>query len=132
MCDLTNILIAARKKKRYRTLNAFASDFYSHISIIENCNVIGDVDCGERWVWVPEVGMFHTEVGVCFILEKYAETFKNFFDIAIVTVPDFDEQIWSIDLEHLKHEVPEIQWAASDKAVNPNCFSTQELYYATV
>lgn len=132
MTDLTDMLISAKKRKCYSTLEMFLADFITSLSRLGWCKINGDVDCGERWIWVSGAGMFHTKVAVCFALKEYVDVFKRAFDVTIIPVSNFDEKMWSIDPERLNREVPEMQWEVEPEAVNPNCFSIKDLYFVTV
>ena len=62
------------------------------------------------------VCMMNARLRLAFIREKY-----NY---------DLDE--WSVNIDYLKKEIPQIYWHACEDAVNAECFSLNDFYFATV
>lgn len=98
-----------------------------------------DDDAGEEWVRLcskvhGKVFMMHTQLRIVFIRKSY--DFDLISDaleqIAVIFTDNYSADEWYIDLFELKNNFPEISWHACEEAVNPDCFSLDDLYYATV
>lgn len=135
MCDLTEKLIIARRKLVYKGVEDFSLHLAGWLSqCSKSLQVFGDIESGEQWVWVQGVAMLNTKIGIAFVSEgsSFCKRIENTKELETVIVKDYDKQDWSIELEKLKREIPEIEWHACGEAVNPAKFSIKELYYATV
>lgn len=98
-----------------------------------------DDGAGEEWARFGNltdgiVCMINTGLGLAFIKKKYRfqnieHILKNF---EIVFIENYSLNDWSIDVKKLKMEIPEIDWHASEDAVNTKCFSLDDFYFATV
>ena len=53
-------------------------------------------------------------------------------NLEIVFTENYYSSDWTIGVSDLKKEIPEIYWYASEDAVNTNCFSLDDFYFATV
>lgn len=98
-----------------------------------------DDDAGEEWVRLcskvhGKVFMMHTQLRIVFIRKSY--DFERISDalgqIAVIFTDNYSADEWSIDLAELKNNFPEINWRASEESVNPDCFSLDDLYFATI
>ncbi|MCL1865834.1 MAG: hypothetical protein FWF82_00310 [Oscillospiraceae bacterium] len=126
--------------------NAKKYGIFSHnqlIGIIEvikeqkpNWKIDWDKDAGEEWITffnadLGETCWIHTKIKIAFCSKN---AFLDFLKetIYIVYVDSFSLDEWYIDIEYIKKEIPELDWRVSGKSVNPDIFSLQDLYFATV
>ena len=98
-----------------------------------------DYEAGEEWARFYSISqgtvcMMSTKLPIAFIRNSYDYTCIGscLHNIEIVCVGSYSEEEWSIDLEKLANELPEIYWHASIGAVDPACFCLDDFYYATV
>lgn len=98
-----------------------------------------DIQSGEQWIRVFKdnviVGMLGVNIPMLLLNELYESSNRNYNfikDVHVVKVINFDANSWNIDLNIIKLAVPEIIWHASLDAVNPECMSINDFWYATV
>lgn len=98
-----------------------------------------DKGAGEEWArFIHEkygiVYMINARIGINFVRKNYLKQISNkiFLDCELFITEKYSEDEWFVDLEKLKEEVSEICWHASESAVNPNKFSLNDLYFATI
>ena len=73
----------------------------------------------------------HWELPICFCareFSKYRTLWSNV--LWFVETEDFAKEEWFVDLERLREIAPEVHWLAEVEAVNPDCFSLEELDFA--
>lgn len=98
-----------------------------------------DIESGEQWVRVFKnntiLGILGVSIPMLF-LNEHCENSNGDYDFAkdvhVVKDKDFDANSWYIDLDIVELSVPEIIWHASLDAVNPECMSINDFWYATV
>lgn len=98
-----------------------------------------DFEAGEQWVRVFKddrmFGLLGVDLPILFLDTLCEGGNRNcdfFEDVHVVKDSDFDADIWKIDLDILKKAFPLIVWNASPDAVNPECMSINDFWYATV
>lgn len=98
-----------------------------------------DDGAGEEWARFSNqkngiVCMINRNIGLIFIRSAYK--FQNIEhiigDYEVVFTEDYCSNDWKINTDKLKYEMPEICWHASESAVNVNCFSLDDFYFATI
>ena len=74
---------------------------------------------------------------LCMIHAKLKLIFSNLIDFSFLPVKltalyfeNYSDKIWSINLTYLKNSNSKLCWHT--KEIDNTCFSTQELYYATI
>lgn len=132
------LLKKARDKKIF--LNNEFEELLAKIQLADSSLKLDwDDGAGEEWARFFNqkdgiVCMMNTNIGVAFIRKCYE--FNNIKHVIgmleIVFTDDYNSDKWFIDLNDLKQNIPEIYWHASEGAVNTNCFSLDDLYFATV
>lgn len=134
MKDLIPLLKKARKKGVYLTLDDFLDEFNHRIPVCDKAYVTtSNIYDGERWLFVSCIAMFSVRIGIAFVEKEHYDRYsKCFGNTILVPYEDFDLKEWCLDRAQLKTEVPEIEWAACEDAVDSGCFSLQDLYYATM
>ncbi|MGN0691731.1 MAG: hypothetical protein ACI4K7_05240, partial [Oscillospiraceae bacterium] len=91
-----------------------------------------DDGAGENWF------TFSNGEGFCMIHAKIRMIFAEHMDLSFVTDADvmqfegYDSREFSLDPNRIEKLCPELGWGADRNAVDPDCFSMQELYYATI
>lgn len=105
----------------------------------ESLSLDWDYGAGEEWARFYSLSqgavcMISTELPIAFIRSSYDYTYIGacLHDIEIVCVESYSEDDWSVDLDKLAIEIPEIHWHASLGAVDPACFCLDDFYFATV
>lgn len=78
--------------------------------------------------------MINTKLGLAFIRGKYnfQKIDQILGDFEIVFTENYYSNDWSINLNNLRKEISEIYWHTPESAVNINCFSLDDLYFATI
>ncbi|MCQ4862712.1 hypothetical protein [Pseudoflavonifractor phocaeensis] len=133
MRDILPYLLRAKESRVYSSLNEFLDEFSHQIPECDKKYVSNNVFDGERWIFVSNVAMFSVQIGIAFVKREHLNRYLKCFDNTIlVPYDDFDLKEWYLNIESLKLEVPEIEWAASEGAVDPMHFSLQDLFYATM
>ena len=138
MRELSQLLIKAKEVKTYVDISEFET-LIGKIKEIKEYRIDWDADAGEEWARFLNsnceiVLMMNTRIGIAFLREDYfgekiVSILNNLF---IVEVENFGSDQWCIDLSEIRKKLPEINWAASEEAVNTEKMSLQDLYYATV
>lgn len=74
---------------------------------------------------------------LCMIHDKLKLIFSNVRDFSFLSVKlivlyfeNYSDKVWSIDLTYLENNNNKLCWYT--KEIDNTCFSTQELYYATI
>lgn len=138
MENMMEVLRKARNKKIF--LNNEFEELLMKIQLADsNLKLDWDDGAGEEWARFFNqkdgiVCMVSAKIGVAFIKKCYEfNNIKNIMGILeIVFTDDYNSDNWFIDLTSLEQEIPEFYWHASEGAVNMNCFSLDDLYFATV
>lgn len=139
MKNILEVLIQAKNKLKFGTNN----DFIDHLNIIgssdKQLTLDWDDGAGEEWARFSHkdhgiVYMINAKIGVIFARKSYEKNIpKKFFLIyEIAIVNNYRNEEWFIDIELLPKLISEIDWSVSQYSVNPNCFSLNDFYYATV
>lgn len=77
--------------------------------------------------------MIHRIIKLAFVSRDYKDKMLDVLDGFYITpIDDWEEENWSVDLNVLRTNVPDILWHADEAAVDPNGFTLSDLYYATV
>lgn len=139
MKDMLEILKHAKQKKTFVNQEE-VKDVLMQIQIADaTLKLDWDDGAGEEWARFSKqtdgiVCMINLNIGLVFVRSKYK--FQNIEhiigDCEVVFTEDYCSDEWTIDVNKLKHEIPEIYWHASEAAVNAKCFSLDDFYYATV
>ena len=76
----------------------------------------------------------NTKIGLIFVCSSYATQIPRMLHskYKIFVIERFDEKEWCIDLKELERSVTQIVWHSSEDIVDPNAFSLDDLYYATI
>ncbi len=95
--------------------------------------------CGEDWITITlknrRVLMIGVKIPVAFVTTsvfEYIQSFELMRKLYVVTINDFDDIIWSLDLDEFKNVFSYIDWHASDDAVDTTSFSTNDFWFATI
>lgn len=98
-----------------------------------------DEGAGEEWIRFihPTEGlvmMIHDVVPIAFIKSTYNVLLidRAIAHFLVIQSENFDSAEWTVNVDRLTRDIPEIVWRASISAVDPDCFSLNDLYYATV
>lgn len=137
MKDVVELFVNAKKKKLLKNI-----EFKELIRQIKfaDPNLILDWDegAGEDWARFIDskkgiVFMMHSRIGVVFIRKvyEYDKIKKIVTELEVVFVDNYNSKEWYANLAEFE-KIPEVYWHACENAVNTNCFSLDELYYATV
>lgn len=138
MENMMEILKKAREKKIFQ-----GSEFEELLMKIQladgNLRLDWDDGAGEEWARFynqkdGKVCMISAKIGVAFIRKSYEfHNIKNVINmLEIVFTDDYHSDNWFIDLVDLRQSIPEVDWHVSEESVNINCFSLDDLYFATV
>ncbi len=138
MENMIEVLKRARNKKVF-TNNEF-EELLIKIQIADDTlRLDWDDGAGEEWARFSNqedgiVCMISAKIGLAFIRKNYkVSNIKNAINLLeIVFTDDYCSNNWFIDLANLKQMIPELYWHASEGAVNPNSFSLDDLYFATI
>lgn len=139
MENLLSILQQA-KDERVSIKLSEVHDFITAISLLQSdLNYDWDEWSGEEWLTLlidnARVAMICIKIPIIFVSEQhniYIQTFDLIKKLYKVIIKDFDECIWSIDLNKYKSLFPELEWHASEDAVDVTSFSTNEFWFATI
>lgn len=138
MENLLDVLNRAKRRKVFED-----DEFEKLLNKIQisdnNLKLDWDDGAGEEWARFFSqneglVCMMNARIGIAFIRKNYQlDDMKKLLDmIEIVYVDDYSSEDWFVDLFEFKQSIPELYWHASEGAVNPNCFSLDDLYFATI
>ena len=138
MENMIEVLRKARNKKIF--LNNEFGELLMEVQLADsNLTLDWDDGAGEEWARFFSqkdgiVCMVSAKIGVAFIKKCYEfNNIKNIMDmLEIVFTDNYNLDNYFIDLTSLEQEIPEFYWHASEGAVNINCFSLDDLYFATV
>ena len=138
MKDLIDVLMKARRKMIFKG----RCDFVKHLDMIkfsDDLHADWDDGAGEEWARISHkdygiVYMMNVQIGILFVKKNYANRVPKAFHsrYEVVYVDNYNDDEWSVDVKRLKNEIPELDWHTSEDAVNPNSFSLNDLYFATV
>ena len=138
MKDLLILLKKAKEKKIFTSQQEFR-DVLAKIEENNNLRLDWDEEAGEDWArFIHEemgvVCMMSVKVGIAFVRRNYSlQDFQEILeDVNIVLVDNYSSNEWYIDLVVLDKELPQICWHACENAVDANCFSLDDLYFATI
>lgn len=136
--NMTEILKKAKKKKIFQN-NEFQKILKKILLADENLTLDWDDGAGEEWARFynqtdGKVCMINAKIGIAFIRISYEfNNINNVIDmLEVVFTDDYGSDDWFIDLADLKESIPELYWHTSEEAVNPNGFSLDDFYFATV
>lgn len=139
MKDMLETLRKARRKKIFLDQQDFKSVLIQIQLADPELELDWDDGVGEEWARFSNptdgvVCMINARLGLAFIREKYKlqNIRKVLEDLEVVFTENYYSDDWSIDVSDLKNEISEIYWHASENAVNSNCFSLDDFYFATV
>lgn len=129
----------AKQKKVFSNQQEF-KDLLTQIQIADiELKLDWDDGAGEEWARFNDltdgiVCMINAKLGLVFMRKKYKnqEIKKILKNLEVVFTENYYSSDWTIDVSDLKKEIPEIYWHASEDAVNANCFSLDDFYFATV
>lgn len=141
VCEMENLLDVLNRAKRKKVFEY--DEFEKLLNKIQisdsNLKLDWDDGAGEEWARFFSqneglVCMMNSRIGIAFIRKnyKFADMKKNLNMIEIVYVDDYSSDDWFVDLFEIKQLIPELYWHASEGAVNPKCFSLDDLYFATI
>lgn len=142
--ELHNLLSEIIKFKEYQ--KEWSEDFPNDIlEKIQSFNtgiaVDWDSNSGEEWALIIKgrdvIGIIAAKIPLAFINDDLFYQFKFhspkiFTKIYCVKVNEFDKKDWFVDLKEFKLEIPELEWHACHDAVNPEAFSINDFFYATI
>lgn len=103
------------------------NEILNYIQTNYNMNYV-DYESGEDWAIISDgkgkLFMLHAKIKIMFTSVK--DFPEKFHDMNVLYFNEYSEELWSIDTSNLP---PEFCWHTD--AIDCNCFSTQDLYYAT-
>lgn len=139
MRDMLEVLRRAKHKKTFADQEEFEEALAQIQAADKTLKIDWDDGAGEEWARFSDqtdgtVCMINSKIRVAFVRSKYRlPNIQHLLcDYEVVLTEDFCSDEWTIDLDKLKHEIPEIYWHTSEDAVNINHFSLDDLYFATV
>lgn len=130
----------------------YVKDNYSNISLPEIhdfCDSLNkakneirydwDEWSGEDWLTVTvknkKAAMIGIQIPIAFVTLsdfEYIQSFKIMRKLHVVTINDFDDIMWTLDLRTFKNVFPNMEWHASEDAVDTTSFSTNDFWFATI
>ncbi len=126
--DITNHIYQAKLNGSY-TNNEF-SKIIDKIRIYHNLNYLSYESGCEDWAMLSDgqnrLCMIHDKLKLMF---TSINNFPEISDMTILHFDNYDDKIWSIDKNALEKLRPEFWWHTD--VIDYDCFSTQDLYYAT-
>lgn len=135
MRELGQLLLCAKK---YADISEF-KNLIRKIVELKEYKLDWDDEAGEEWARFFNdncgiVLMLNKKIGIVFLKKGCvsSNTYKILKEQMIVEVDSFDSDDWCINITKIKRDLPEINWLASDQAVNTKKMSLKDLYYATV
>lgn len=139
MINLLEILIKAKDKYIFEEQDNFIRALDEIKQCDKDLKLDWDDGTGEEWARLIHeehgiVYMMNSKIGIIFARKSYESKISKdlFSKYEIFITENYDKDEWFIDLERLKSEVNQLSWHASEEAVNPNEFSLNDLYFATV
>ena len=139
MKDMMEILRKAKCKRVFENQEEFRAVLTQMQSADAELRLDWDDGAGEEWAIFDNLAdgivcMMNARLRLAFIREKYnfQKIEQVLRDFEIVFTENYDLDEWSVDVEHLKKEIPQIYWHTSEDAVNAECFSLNDFYFATV
>lgn len=138
MENLMDILNRARQRKVFKN-DEFEKLLTEILMNDSDLKLDWDDGAGEEWARFFNqkeglVCMMNAKIGIAFVRKNYKlDNLKRVLDmIEIIYVDDYSSDNWFVDLFEFKQMIPELYWHASEGAVNSNCFSLDDLYFATI
>ena len=135
MKDLLIELLKARNNIIYKS-DDFINVLKSLKSLDKDNAIEWDMGAGEEWAFCSNSNftiMLTCKIGICFVQGILDNIYYELLNkLNIVFVGDFSIEEWYVDLDKMKENVPEIFWHSSMDIINPNRFSLNDLYYATI
>ena len=139
MRDLTNEILKSKRNQNTWSQEKLELLLKLWGQVDDSLKFDNDIESGELWVRVLKnskvIGIIGVNIPLLIITDNYLNNSRNydfFRDVHIVEDVDFNVNSWYIDLDTIKLSVPEITWRASQDAVNPECMSINDFWYATV
>lgn len=143
MKDILEQFKKAKEKKVFKNQEEFIELLHRIQVADSDLELNWDDGAGEDWAYLTneESGitcMLHAKIGIAFIHIWKDYEFKKIKDsvetLEVVFVESYNVDEWFINLVDLERDVPEIYWRLekNSAAVDVNCFSLQDLYFATV
>ena len=137
MIDMTNAIREANQGRAAWTKELFRAALQQFAGIIPEPTVDWDEGVPEQWgkIWSKHGRM---AVMVCLPLplviateeaRAQLETQMRFLGLTVITASDWDKRLFSVDPEALCHA---FNLHHISEALNPQAFSIDELWYATV
>lgn len=136
---MLEVLKRAKHKKPFTNQEEFKETLAQIQAEDTTLKIDWDDGAGEEWARFSNqadgiVCMINSKIRLIFI--RSTCNFQNFDhiigDFEVVFTENYWSDDWTIDTGKLKDEVPEIYWHACEGAVNSNCFSLDDFYFATV
>lgn len=139
MKDMLKILLQAKEQRPSLKESDFIKILRQVLASDPSLTLDWDDGAGEEWA-----RFFHPTVGItCMISTKLRLAFvRKAYDFGkiqaaleneeVVFTDDYSSEDWSIDLDRLRNDVPEIFWHTSADAVDASCFSLDDFYFATI
>lgn len=139
MKDMVQLLLMARNKKIFCSQQEF-SDLVRKIKEEDiNLKIDWDDGSGEEWARLIDgekgiVCMINAKIGIAFVRNNYnnSNVMQILKGLCIERTDSYDRDEWTIDLETIKLQVPEIYWHTSESVVNTNAFCLNDFYFATI
>jgi hypothetical protein len=139
MKDLLELLIEAKNKLTFDTQNNFINALNEVKQFDTTLDLDWDNGAGEEWARfihheIGKIYMLNSKIGVVFVREIYSDRLPQilYSKYKICLVDNYAEKEWHIDLEALAKGIPEIVWHTSTDIIDPNKFSLDDFYYATI
>ncbi|MCL1809782.1 MAG: hypothetical protein FWG42_08505 [Clostridiales bacterium] len=139
MNDLLKVLIEAKNKMVFTTQKDFVDLLKEIEQNTSSLELDWDDGAGEEWARFihhefGKVYMINSKIGIIFAKRIFSnEIPQTLYDRFIISIVEcYDKEEWHVDLETLRKSVSQIEWNTSDDIVNPNAFSLDDLYYATI
>ena len=129
--DLTKYFIEAELLGSYKE-NEFSNILTIIQSLYNNFDFLSYEPDAEDWAIISDkkgnLIMIHTKIKI--ILTNIKMLFQLPIKFVIIHFVNYNDKIWSIDLNALKHSGSNLYWHT--QLIDTSYFSTQDLYYATL
>lgn len=139
MRDMLEILKCTKHKKPFKDQEEFKETLVQIQAADTTLKIDWDDGAGEEWARFSNqadgiVCMINSKIRLVFVRSRYdIQKIQHIIcDYEVAFTEDFCSDEWVIDVDKLRHEIPEIYWHASEGAVNVNHFSLDDFYFATV
>ncbi len=138
MKDITSILLQVKQKFVFKDNKDFTQFIYEIIKKT-HLQLDWDTGAGEEWARLIAdnfgvVCMVHTKIGIAFIRKNHDDvSLSELMDcLWCEEVENYSIEEWKIDLTVIHNQISEIIWHSTAETVNPNQFSLNDFYFATV